>query len=347
MATDKNQHYVPQFYQRYFSVDGKNIGIYLLNEKKYIKQGPIKSQASESYFYAKEKAKESERNMASLEGKIKEALDRIIESHGENIELKVEEEEALLVSVALQLCRTKSTADLLNNLFDMMSKNILRGNKNVKISEEELSKVFIHLNYAPALSIAYTFEPIIRSMKDLQYKIVTVSENTSLKLLTSDNPVVIQNPFYERIGIDCIGLASKGLILYMPISPKCGVIYYDSNVYKVRHNKKKWIEIDDVVVRQLNKISIYNANNCVFFNSSTIPQHEIEKLVASLDRYRERAKLGNVPAIISNNSMVFGMYHRLPFCGEILKFMKELDKAKGIKSLDDLKRMKVSIYRNI
>jgi hypothetical protein len=33
MAIQKNQHYVPQFYQRYFSVDGKNTGAYVLEKK--------------------------------------------------------------------------------------------------------------------------------------------------------------------------------------------------------------------------------------------------------------------------------------------------------------------------
>ena len=35
-AETKNQHYVPQFYQRYFSIDGKNIGTYVVATEKNI-----------------------------------------------------------------------------------------------------------------------------------------------------------------------------------------------------------------------------------------------------------------------------------------------------------------------
>lgn len=45
LAETKNQHYVPQFYQRFFSADTnyKTIGVYVIDKRKYIPNAPIKN----------------------------------------------------------------------------------------------------------------------------------------------------------------------------------------------------------------------------------------------------------------------------------------------------------------
>ena len=56
MAANKNQHYVPQFWQKLFSnnKDQKTIGIWNMNKELFINSGPIKRQASLDYFYGKD-----------------------------------------------------------------------------------------------------------------------------------------------------------------------------------------------------------------------------------------------------------------------------------------------------
>ena len=66
MAENKNQHYVPQSYQRHFSDDGKNTGVYILKAKKYIASSKIQHQASKDYFYSKDLVIEHE--LSKLEG---------------------------------------------------------------------------------------------------------------------------------------------------------------------------------------------------------------------------------------------------------------------------------------
>lgn len=53
-AETKNQHYVPQFYQRMFSgdVNHKTIGAYIISGRKYIPAAPIKNQSTGDYFYS-------------------------------------------------------------------------------------------------------------------------------------------------------------------------------------------------------------------------------------------------------------------------------------------------------
>ena len=72
----KNQHYVPQFYQRYFSIDNKNIGAYVISCGKNILSAPIKTQSSGDYFYSENM--EIEHALGGMEGLAKGVIDKII-----------------------------------------------------------------------------------------------------------------------------------------------------------------------------------------------------------------------------------------------------------------------------
>lgn len=52
MAKKKRHHYVPQFYLKRFSNnnESKVLGIYNLDNKKFIQNAPLKSQAYENFL---------------------------------------------------------------------------------------------------------------------------------------------------------------------------------------------------------------------------------------------------------------------------------------------------------
>ncbi len=79
MPANKNQHYVPQFYQRRFSDDGKNVGVYIVDQLKAIPCAPIKSQASADYFYTSDtdKPENVEKVFSEIEGIAKKILQRL------------------------------------------------------------------------------------------------------------------------------------------------------------------------------------------------------------------------------------------------------------------------------
>ncbi len=57
MASNKNQHYVPQCYLKKFSTSSESkaaICLYNLDRKKLIKNAPIKNQCSKNYFYGED-----------------------------------------------------------------------------------------------------------------------------------------------------------------------------------------------------------------------------------------------------------------------------------------------------
>ena len=77
-AETKNQHYVPQFYQRFFSSDQnhKTIGAYAIKQRKYIPMAPIKNQSSGDYFYSDNQKIEDA--LGRMEALASEVINKII-----------------------------------------------------------------------------------------------------------------------------------------------------------------------------------------------------------------------------------------------------------------------------
>lgn len=63
MATNKNQHYVPQCHLRPFTFDseGAAISVFNLDLKKLIFNTPVKNQCPEDYFYGQDEELEGNR----------------------------------------------------------------------------------------------------------------------------------------------------------------------------------------------------------------------------------------------------------------------------------------------
>ena len=81
MSEKKKQHYVPQSYLRLFSTDKKNIGIYTI-DNNITTVGPINNQASEKYFYSKDKAVEIENYLQKIENLGIDSFKKIINYNG-------------------------------------------------------------------------------------------------------------------------------------------------------------------------------------------------------------------------------------------------------------------------
>ena len=133
MPVNKNQHYVPQFYQRRFFDDGKNIGVFLVDQQKSIPSAPIKSQASADYFYTSdtEKPENVEKAFSGIEGIAKEIMQKL--DANPRTPLSKEESFSLYVFTILQLGRTLSPVQDTREIANMVLRKVLR-------LEVELSK---------------------------------------------------------------------------------------------------------------------------------------------------------------------------------------------------------------
>ena len=281
MAENKKHHYVPKFYLKRFSRDGKSINLFNLASQRIIIGGNLKNQCYENYFYGKDL--QAEKALSVVENLAAEILRTISESHSVPIQYSAAHV-GLLYHVIMQHERTTYAADALNETIDRFVKHIMA--PQVNLSQGELDKLQIGYKDPGRVSIAFTSEAYAIAI-DLKCKLGLITSEE--EFITSDNPVVLYNQYFEyrKLGSHT-GLASKGLQIFYPIDSKHMLIYYDPDIYGVGSRKGDVVKISDKEdIAELNRLQIVNsvANVYSYGNLSNITQ-----LYNSSRKYRREQK---------------------------------------------------------
>lgn len=276
MPTQKNQHFVPQFYQRFFSSDNKNIDSYLIKENKIV-SSPIKSTASKDYMYSingeEKDGVDFEQILSLLESHISETFKYVVANPIQKLDGY--HRFWLLFSALLQEGRTDLSSYNLQTVLVELESQMLAG-QGVPQNTAELQLREIFSKPAP-LSIDSTLAHLTHCM-DLELKVLV--NNTATAFVTSDNPVCRWNHWYEEREVDSLGWGSRGLVCYYPISPKVGVLLYDGVVYESDNFDVDYLELrDENDVMMLNMAVHYYADNILLFNKETILETEIKNIV--------------------------------------------------------------------
>lgn len=332
----KNQHYVPQFYQRNFSQDGKTIATYVLSKNKFIPRAPIKNQSSGDYFYSDNMT--IEKTLGDIEGMANGVIKKIINTPMEK--LTGEEEEILYIFTMLQVGRTNFQVELIRESATIFSRKILKKlvdakrkigkEKEVKdITDEIVDCIEVDFNSIGAMALG-TQAQLEKICRDLRYKILI--NHTDKTFITSDNPAVTYDIFMERMTQN-YALGSRGLMIYLPLSPKHGVLFYDAECYKIGDKKKKFVLLTlekDIV--ELNKLIIAKATNVIYCNPTLYSEYQIGKLCRDNIIYRLKERVGSyIDMTLKDGSEIIGSYHIPVFCKLSLSFLKELPKYSYLK----------------
>ncbi|MFZ6638421.1 DUF4238 domain-containing protein [Undibacterium sp. TC4M20W] len=284
MAEKKKQHYVPKFLLRNFSwlPEKKLINIFNLRRKEIFKNGNLKDQCYEDYFYGKDLI--AENLLGFVEGGASKIISDMIAGGICPARFSVEHE-TLLAFVLLQHARTKHKAESVNLQAEEIAKIALT--REGKFSDKDLENISIRLVQPTdiPLSIAIDGLPLVY---DLEIKILI--NETDKDFIICDNPVVYRNQFlYERTISSNIGLACQGLQIFLPISPRHVVILFDKNCYKLGKKNSDCVAIlDDRDVVRLNHLQWLNVNENIYFGESVSSgelfrgHYEIEKYYSKL-----------------------------------------------------------------
>jgi hypothetical protein len=102
-------------------------------------------------------------------------------------------------------------------------------------------------------------------------KVKLLRNETDCGFVTSDNPVVRHNQYYE--GNDYFGQtgwAQVGLQVFLPVSPKCLYLFYDGATYGVGAKSSSVVSVTSVKdVEALNALQWLNALENVYFAPGT------------------------------------------------------------------------------
>ncbi|MBA9072613.1 hypothetical protein GGR22_000739 [Flavobacterium gossypii] len=282
----KIQHFVPQFFQRYFSYnnDGKTIGMFNVNNNIFQASTPIRTQSYGNFFYGKS---------GDLETWLSE-----LESKSAPIFRVMWEREQL------PTCESTTQLEMLHFLLVLDLRNPVRFNtlKNFeKIIQNTKSRitgnnvptdlitVFQHLQSERGkLTSLINAVAIVPDLIDLKYKLIKNVTNTPL--IISDNPLVIYNQFLEKRKWNFVsqrGYGSKGLQMFLPVNDKYILVVYDSEVYKIGNKKEKIVEVDNKEsIDQLNILQFLNSTDTINFNHRA-SEHYIRTLFEKSKRFKK------------------------------------------------------------
>ena len=337
-AETKNQHYVPQFYLRNFSVDKKNVGAYiLLKSGKNIPSAPIKGQASRDYFYSDDM--EMENALGDLEACAKKVIDKIIAAPTEP--LSKEDKDTLFDFTVIQLGRTEVQASRIKqwyelrvrSLSDVFSKMVTDtgGDQGESLKEKILHLIGKPPSY-PAKYSVDAHEQIKDIMRDLSVKILV--NKTDKSFITSDNPVAKYNQFMERMGQEAYGLGARGLQIFFPLSPQVGLMYYDPKCYKLGYKKKEYVELDqDKDIDELNKLTSCNSGGLLYYRHGTISCQGFVALSKVWRKIISKPIEWVVRDLHPGKSILEVRYPSM-FCKLSLSFIKELPLYKALRPED-------------
>ncbi|CAN7677346.1 DUF4238 domain-containing protein [Caballeronia sp. LjRoot29] len=280
MSSRKNHHYVPQFYFRYFSKDGRSICALTVSTGKTVSKAPIKSQASKSWFYGNDQI---EAALGEIEGACSASL-RALQIVPDPTQMTGNDIDQILIWLALQRSRTRAARDsgepMRNKLAELLSQIASNGGHDrtdVAGDHAELSPAAIDYDVIDAqvleMDVAMESAQILRDLVP-----VLLINKTNRPFIFSDAPVVFYNAHYRDVKYrGVLGYDTPGLLVLFPLCADRSLLLLDPAVYRTRGMKRNTIIIRssrDVI--SMNKLQLHSASSCVYFHDGSFSGYVAE-----------------------------------------------------------------------
>lgn len=246
MPAYKNQHFLCKRALRKFGhADGRSIDLFNIRTGAVVTGASVADQCSKPYFYMK--GGDLESAFADIENKGIDVFERI-EATGALPEKGTPEHDDLIRYISFQEGRTLGAAQEVQNLQEAAAKILLEESFKAKGDPDGLIK------YLPDIKIKFNnlpLENVFRStvasplLSDLSLGLFNSSPNQEFVL--GDDPVVLTNKLIVLDGAPLCGLASRGLIVLCPITPRLTLTLFDPEAYRVRTHplsKEECIELN-------------------------------------------------------------------------------------------------------
>jgi hypothetical protein len=249
----REHHFVPQFYLRAFSNDGRSINCFNFALDRLIRRASIKHQCSRHNFHAFLPGLET--LLGELEGQAAEVL-RWMRTTRKVPNAESREWVWLRRFMVFQKMRTTKAARMNTAMREFLREQM--PDDAPEVDWDKTPPVALPLRLANQM-VSFT--------TDLRMHLLC--NETAVEYVTSDDPVIAHNQYCE--GIDYRGVNGwncSGLQILLPISPQDLLLMFDPAVYKVgqSHRGVDATMITDVnEVEQLNAFQIMSAENNVYF----------------------------------------------------------------------------------
>ena len=263
----ENQHYIPQFYFRNFS-NREGISMHYIPKDKYIENAPIDKECSDKYFYSKNLKYEN--NLEKIEGFASGVIRDIINTN-ELWNHNSEDKGTLLMFILLQIYRTEIAATELNRYANEVGRGMLYNEKfsgNLDIEYNEIENIEFGFSEPGVEMIKFALKNMYL-LYDMDYSLLI--NQTDIQFVFGESPAIKYNKYFIDIGKNTVGIACKGLIILLPISPNLTVVFYDSKLYSTDKDEKHRIYIkDSKCINELNILQYLNTKNKLYGRNTEV-----------------------------------------------------------------------------
>ena len=265
MPAYKNQHFLPQQALRKFGYpDGRSISLLHIASSKHVPKASIGDQCSRPYFYVK--GDHFEGPLKEVEDRGFAIINRIIKGEGPPTR-DTEDHRDLVRYLSLQQGRTYGQAKIVQETGEVFAKRVLEEALIAKGDPEGL------LPYLSELKVSFegaTLDNVYQStissplLMDLSMEVITAAATQDF--LLGDDPVILTNKYFLGRGENPnSGLASRGLIVFLPLSPNNLLLLYDSEAYRFR---KVPTSHEEVV--ECNMLQLSCAQSCAYYRTKDL-----------------------------------------------------------------------------
>ena len=272
MASNRNHHFVPQFYLRNFG-SGRAIGLYNIDRQLHVPSASIKGQCQRQYLYGR--VDFAERALSELEGA---AATAIAESITTDAPPQPASPEYLhvLVFLVFQWGRTPAAGAVMNPVATRMARALLKIDGGVpEEMRDEIDSVRVEYE-SPVTNSLRMAASMPHLLFDLKAKVLL--NGTKTEFITSDSPVVLFNQWCQGVsGMGTTGFASRGLQVFLPLSPRHVLLLYDSSVYKVGSKRSLTVTAQRDVVG-INGLQLTVADDNLYYSGAPDTAGAIDRL---------------------------------------------------------------------
>lgn len=280
MATRKNHHFVPQFYFRRFSADGRSICVLQRHTGKAIPCAAIKSQASKAWFYGEDAVEQA---LGEIEGACSEVLRELADLQNP-AGLSPDKVELTLIWLALQRSRTMAAREASQPMHDKLVRLFLEAeiSNSEELDAETRQLLLDNLDAVrtnPVHSQRLGMEAAIKSAGSLSdLTPILLLNKTNRPFIFGDAPVVLHNSANHDVqhrGV--LGFETPGLMVFFPLGPSVTLFLVDQATYRLRRVWENRIQVRSLQdVMALNKLQMHAASDCVYFSDFKFAPYVVE-----------------------------------------------------------------------
>lgn len=277
MTQVKRQHYVPRSYLTRFTSNGDSLYVFDKIQQKTF-QANITNIALEKHFYDIPEDKAAlismdpqivEKLLASIEGEFSLAIEALLKAVSKRKKrvVKRKQKQAMAYFLTIQLLRTRDHRDLIAESLEKMGEALLLKTPAYSLDDfqVEADEEWVTLFQSQFMFSPHTREIFIGAL--CQHIWFVGVNDTEQPFYTSDNPVVRRGHYHDPCR-NFSGLASPGIEIALPLSPRCILVLCERTAF--RHYRKldcKSVSLNSENVSYYNSLQISQSHRQIYCSS--------------------------------------------------------------------------------